>query len=74
MNEQLTTADIIAADLGWKKDIDYPNLWNVNITYGIGGAYTYDMTVSTVNQMIPSTIIQPHFISLSLGLIVGIII
>jgi hypothetical protein len=36
------------------KDIDYANLWNVNITYGIGGAYTYDMTVSTVNQMIPS--------------------
>jgi hypothetical protein len=29
---------------------------------------------NTINQMIPSTIIQPHFISLSLGLLVGIII
>jgi ribonucleoside-diphosphate reductase alpha chain len=32
MDEQLTPADIIAAELGWKKDIDYPN-WAHNEVY-----------------------------------------
>lgn len=31
-SEQLTTADNIAAELGWKKDIDYPN-WGHNEIY-----------------------------------------